>query len=178
MKMCSYIFLFCLSLALNTSVSFAQIEVAHTPPQPQELPFPGNPLTLSITLLNSRDTQLTVKGYIVRDGKLMVVDLADFTSDDHDRIVYSTTINAPLGELNYNFVLFDAKGVAGTSDRYSVRRECLPRTNTIDTKLPEDLKGKARLDIQQKHATNLQDELKNYESVIKILDELKALTEK
>lgn len=152
--------------------------LAHRPLHAEELPFPGSTMTLSVTLLNSRDSQLSVRGYIVRDGKLLDIPLNDYSVDDADRIVYSASINAPLAELNYYFVLLGPKGVVNSSERYSIRRDCLPAVDTIDLKIPANTPAKTRLNMLQKQATGLQDELQNYETAVKLLEELKVLTEK
>lgn len=169
-------------ISLNSELAIAQdkrtASLIHQPIPVEALPFPGSAMTLSVTMLNSRDSQLTVRGYIVRDGKLMSLPLSDYSVDDLDRIVYSATINAPLAELNYYFVLLGPNGVVSTSERYSLRRPCLPAVDTIDLKIPANTPAKTRLKLLQQQATGLQDELQNYETTVKLLEELKILTEK
>jgi hypothetical protein len=154
------------------------VSLAHSAPLPEELPFPGSPMQLAVTLLNSRNSQLSVRAFVVRDGKLMTIDLKNVSTDPYERVVYWSNINAPLGEISYRFILSGPTGIMATSERYSVQRECRPNVETIDANLSESITGNSKLKIQQKQATALQDELKNYELAIKLLEELRALTEK
>lgn len=154
-----------------------QVSLLHNPAKPNELPFPGASLSLSVALVNTKDSQLILRGYLVRDGRLLETTLSDVSQDQNERLVFSTNIPAPLGELSYYFVLLGPKGVVTTSKKYSIRRECLPDISPIDISLPEDIEMKEKLVELQKNASGLQDEVQNYENVKKILEELKSLTE-
>ena len=91
--------------------------------------------------------------------------------------VFSGTFTAPLFEINYHFEIMGPKGVVSTSKRYTVRRTCLPDISGVDLKIPEDMDMKDKLVELQRQASELQDEVQNYEGVKKLLDELKLLTE-
>lgn len=175
---------FCLALAillLSVAPADAQkapkkVNLVHAPSKATDLPAPGAPLTISVTLENTRSSKLKVIGFFTRDGKLMEKNLTDFSTNNRDQLVFSTSIFSPLAELNYQFVLLDGKNVVATSRRYVVRRECIPIIDSLKTD-PTDVQGNEAPTALQNHATVLQNEVNNLESALNILEELRELTE-
>lgn len=164
-------------LHAQTSKKGQQITINHTAMKPGELPYPGAELRISVTLGNTRNSQLILKGFFVKDGKVMEQDLDYFSTDNREQLVYSTTITSPLAELNYQFVLMDKGQVLSSSPRYTLRRQCLPDVSgvALDDTGTQDLNVVERLQLQ---ASKIQDEVQNFEKALSILDELKVLTEK
>lgn len=177
-KIISFSFIIIISInAAFAQTSNRQISLLHTEIKPEQLPYPGVNLTLSVAIANTKDSQLILKGYIVRDGKLLEITLGDVSQDQNERLVFSSTLAAPLAEMNYHFVLLGPKGVVASSKRYAVRRTCLPDVTGVDLNLAEDIEMKDKLIKLQSQASGLQDEVQNYEGVKKLLDELKIITE-
>ncbi|MCO6429893.1 MAG: hypothetical protein J5J00_03455 [Deltaproteobacteria bacterium] len=162
-------------------VSAAQnrdISLSHEPPVESELPSPGSPLELAVTLLNSKNSQLHLRGFVVRDGRLMDIHFRDLTSDLYDRVVYLADIAAPLAELSYQFFLVDNQEVVATSQLYTVRRSCIDNVLPVDTSHSLSSDGKKKLEQLRDRASRLQVEVQNFESALKLIEELQALTEK
>ncbi len=165
------------ALAQNKE-SAKNINVLHTPIKATELPFPGGDLLISATLENTRNSQLVLKGFFVKDGKVVEQNLEDFSTNDREQLVYATKIPAPLAELNYQFVLLDKGQVIATTKRFSVRRNCIPNIAGMKLGMPEDSNMKDRVKVLQLQATSIQEEVQNYEKSITLLEELKSLTDK
>jgi hypothetical protein len=178
-------FLFILLLICLPTAAIAQgkqaggkISLVHSPLKGDDMPYPGSPMKVSVVLDNTKNSQLVVKGFFVRDGKIIEQNLNDFSTDDNDRLVYSTEVMAPLGELTYQFALMDGTSAVAHSRRYVVRRSCLPNIEPISTDLPAGTQPQEKVNVLQIQATALQNEIQNYEAVFKVLDELKLMTEK
>lgn len=154
------------------------VSLVHRPPQGEEMAAPGVPMTLNVQLDGSRNSQLKMRLVLVRDGRLMDVMVNDLAFDEDDHLVYSTQINAPLVEMSYQFILFGKNEVVAVSPHYTVSRGCMPDISNIDTKLSPDLDLNQQLQTMVKQAAGLEAEVQNYESVLKLLDELKSITDK
>ncbi len=156
----------------------SRIKILHNAIKPGEMPYPGSPVKFSVTLENTKNSQLSVRGFFVRDGKIIEQAFTDFSTNDYEQLVYSTIINAPLAELNYQFVVLDGSIPVSTSQRYNIRRSCLPKIESISGEISNNPVMKENIKTLQKQATSIQDEVQNYETALKLLDELKVLTEK
>lgn len=102
------------------------------------LPFPGDKITMQVWLSGTKDTDRDVRMMTNIDGKLITIPMHG-ELDSQDRAVYYVTLFSPLGELDYQFVLFDSTNPV-TSQRYTLARSCLPplsmppvRKENIDT---------------------------------------------
>lgn len=179
----NFIFLLITAALFCSSPLFAQqrkagINISHKAFTPTDLPFPGTPLKISAILENTKNSQLAVRGFFVRDGKIIEQNLTDFSTNESDQLVYSTTVNAPLAELNYQFVVLDGQTPVTLSKRYSIRRSCIPKIESIPSTTIDNPIMKEKIAALQEQATSIQNEVQNYETAIKLLEELKVLTEK
>src|SRR5688572_27740880 len=96
MKKLAIIFLVVVMFTLIPSGAEAQeVSLVHQPYTADQLPFPGAPMTLSVLVNGTRDSQNLVRAILVRDGRLMDVPLQEINQDDQDRLVYSAQIHAP-----------------------------------------------------------------------------------
>lgn len=168
--------LICLTFG-SSNLYAQQIDIAHVPAKADDLPFPGTPMELAATVVNTKDSQLKMSAFVIRDGKIMDLNVNTLSTNNNEQIVYSTTINAPLAELNYQFILSDDKGIITSSRRFTIRRSCIPNITDLDTDAEAPTDTKERLKFLKKQAGNLQNEVQNYETALALLDELRSLTD-
>lgn len=172
-------FVAAIAVPLIAGAGYAQdaARIHHVPMPASELPYPGAPMEIKATLINSRNSQLVMRAFVVKDGKVMDMTFDHLSSSDGEHLEYSTKLPAPLGELSYQLVLSGPQGVVASSKRFFIRRECLPVVTNleINPELPAD--AKTRLKALKVRAIDLQNEVQNYESVVKLLAELKSLTD-
>lgn len=167
-----------LPMLASAQANGSGVSISHVPLKAEQLPFPGAPLKISVALENSKNSQYTLKGFFTRDGKILEQSLEEFAMNDNGQITYSTTIHAPLAELNYQFVLLDRTTPLAHSKRYAMRRSCIPNIQSASGEISKNPVMKEKIKNLQMQATSIQDEVLNYESAIRMLEELKILTEK
>jgi hypothetical protein len=123
-----------LSLAPRTAMSQnpakSTLQLAHRPITAATLPSPGQPLILTVEVAGSREISLPIRIVAVRDGRLIPIPLNTSYRNAADRPVYEFQIPSPLAELSYQFVLPLKADTVIATQRYSVRRPCIPALDT------------------------------------------------
>ena len=165
----------CCLIGLNPLNALAQSEsLIHYPPQAQEIPAPGDAMTLIVGLSGSMDTERTLVGYFTKDGKITKVPSYKAYLDINDKPVYELMVNAPVQDMSYRFVVYNPDGSITESEKYSLSRVCVPRVD----KYP-DLKTIAnaseRFKLVTAQSKDVETEIKRYERVMGLLDEIDKL---
>lgn len=155
--------------------SKSAMTIAHKELTSADLPDPEVPMVIRFSLSNTRELERTVRALIVKDGRLIEIPLLKSYLNQRDWPTYEFQLNAPLVELNYQFVAYDGRGGAIVSNRYSVRRACLPALQLTDisndpTKNPDE-----QLKILFDRSVRLSEEIEQYEQSLKTLDSLQKL---
>lgn len=154
----------------------AAIQLAHTPPDPAQLPAPGLPITLTVRINNSKRLDLPIKAMIVRDGRLMVAPLPTPTYNTREEPVYTLQTFAPQAEINYRFVITTPEGNSLSTKSFLLRRSCLPSIEAADFESSEELQGTQRLEALIRHSKNLERDITAYQEALKLIAELKEIT--
>lgn len=152
---------------------FADVVIQHTPALPKDLPAPGGTVSISVSLAGTKDLNQPLKAYIVRDGQVTELVDREATFDQNDQPSYQFSFTAPLAELTYQFVLFQKGGTPKASDRFSIRRPCLPAVSVMEID-PKASEG-ARLQGLAISSDQLLKYLANQDEALRLLDELKGL---
>ena len=148
------------------------ISIYVEPIEPSDLPLPGQPLTLSAQLINSKDVTLPMRALVSIDGKLMDIPVTDAELNKFDYPEYLLKVHSPRSEITYQFILSEDEESVLFSDRYSVRRECVIEEVTVDPEVATDLKRQERLDTLVQVAKGLKREINAYNEAKRLLDEL------
>lgn len=152
--------------------------IRHQPWQASKIPAPGLPLELSVNLYKLRQPGMRLIALIVRDGKILNVPLSDPSLSDLDNLVYKLQVPSPLYELNYQFFLYLPDGGVKASERFRLRRECLPNIDFASIKL--DAADSDKIDRAKelaKLSDRLEGDLQRYEEALKLLNQTKQLLE-
>jgi hypothetical protein len=170
------------SMAQETDES-AGVEILHTPPKGTELPNPGELFPLKITLLNTKETDLKVRAFIILDGRLTEVPLLSNNLDVSDRPEYGAEIHAPLARLSYQVVVYRKDGQPKLSEHFTVQRPCIPHLTfpSAESLAGLDPTGKPiQPDVRQRlisyveRCTILEREREQYDIAFKLLDQIKT----
>jgi len=138
----------------------------------QNLPMPGAPFTVKARLSNTKDTERRLRAFVVRDGRVTDVSPMKAYLDEYDQPTYEIQMYAPLAELSYQFVLYNPDGSFSTSQRFSVRRPCIPFIDITKVKLEPKNQGEARLEGLIKLSRGLEREIAAYDVAVKVLEDL------
>jgi hypothetical protein len=117
----------------------------HIPPRVQDLPAPGSPMKLSFQLINTREITQLVTALVTVDGRLMNVLGSDGYLNEYDNPTFEIATNSPVSDIAYQFVVRGQDGSIATSQRYAVRRSCLPTIDLTSVAIPETVQGRERL---------------------------------
>ena len=147
----------------------------HIAPTSQTLPDPGAPLDLVVRLKNTRDTERKLRAFVVRDGQMMELSQTHATFNLQEEPTYTISTEAPLGEILYQFLLTNPDGSYSPSEKYYVRRSCIPDVAPSTTTLTPDLQGEPRFNELLKSKDLLQRDIALYEHVRSLLTDLKDL---
>jgi hypothetical protein len=147
----------------------------HTPPRPDDLPYPGQPMTITAAITNTKETKLPVRVAMVRDGKFVEVPAREAYLDKFDRPIYEIPTIAPVGEMIYQLILVQTDGSVVNSPRFAVRRTCTPQVDLSEGNVPTDIQGVERLRKLVIESKGLENDLNGYNQVLKTLGELKGV---
>jgi hypothetical protein len=174
-----------LSIITGARYSYAEVtskpnlpplSISHTPPKPKELPIPGAPMELIVSLKNTRDSERTLRAFMVVDGQMMDISVPSAKFNAQDEPSYTISLNAPVGEILYQFILYNPDGTYSISDRYFVRRSCIPDISPAPDTLPDASRGDKRLLDLVVQSKALERDIENYQRIISLLNDIKKLT--
>ena len=155
-----------------------ELHLTHQPLAEKDLPFPGNPLTLTAYLKRDPSTaNLRMRGLIVRDGRLIDLQSAAPSIDKNDRVFFSLEVPSPAIELSYQFLFYYPDGKSRVSEQFSIRRSCIPKIQLTKVQSTETV-GRDDIPKLMEQSTGLQRELELYERAIVLLEQIKKTVEK
>lgn len=117
------------SLAIDPANQRVSLQLLHKPLTEKTLPAPGQPLTLAVEVTGTREISLPMRIVAVRDGRLLPVPLSSSYRNASERPVYEFELASPLAELTYQFIVPLSGGAVASSDRFNIRRPCVPALN-------------------------------------------------
>jgi hypothetical protein len=175
-------FLYCIIFAIYAGISCAwaenatlhSLQLQHTAPDLNQLPGPGEILTLSVRTLGSNDVDLPVRAMITKDGKLMDLPMT-IKVDRNETITYEIKLRAPLAEISYQFYLSTPDMPPVVSERFLLRRSCIPDVRLTDTFIDRSTKGDERARVMIEKADGLRRDLATYAQVFQLLDKIVTL---
>ena len=159
----------------NQTTNTKGLAFLHTPPRPDDLPYPGQPMTITAAITNTKETKLPVRVAMVRDGKFVETPAKEAYLDKFDRPIYEIPTIAPVGEMIYQLILVQNDGSVVNSPRFAVRRTCTPQVDLSEGNVPTDIQGVERLRKLVIESKGLENDLNGYNQVLKTLGELKGV---
>jgi hypothetical protein len=156
-----------------TGSSSGKADIIHDPILASELPAPGSAMQLKVKLTNTRDTERKLQALITADGRLYELAPTKSYLDEFDQPTYEFDLYSPLAEISYQFILSNPDKSHVVSDRFQLRRSCIPRIDTSGLDL-EKGQGEERLHALVKTAEGLSREIATQETAQKLVDELLA----
>ena len=152
--------------------------IVHWPPSSEDLPYPGSPLVLGMQIANNDMKDKRVRLLAVVDGRLIDLTLIRIETDPHDRINYLTSVYAPIAEMSYRWLVYEADGKVIVSDRYVVKRTCVPRLSFAELHLDPKLSIPEKIEALVDQLYGMDNEIRTYEEILKTLDILQPIVKK
>jgi len=131
-------------------------------------------MTISVSLENTRSTNLKVRLVGSRDGRYLDVMLPPGQFNVDDLPTYEVKIPAPAAVLSYQFIIHQPDGSLVPSKRFTVQRPCVQNyvVNVPDDRGDASFRREIAILVAKQH--KLAQEVKSYEAALKIIDDLKA----
>lgn len=149
----------------------------HTIPTEEELPAPGDQLTLFVNSLVTDDSNLPLRFIASIDGRYTSFPLKNGKLDANDLPEYSVTVPAPRYSMSYRFVIVDEQGTATSSPQYSVERDCAIQETAQNVINRKDIVGQERLDLVVHQVKTLKREIKALHHARGLAKELESLVQ-
>ncbi len=150
------------------------VKIIHTLPKASDFPYPGTPVTLGVSISNTKDTDRRMRAFIVRDGQLLDLSVASATFSEQELPTYKFEFHSPFAELLYQFVLYNPDGSTTISDRYFVRRSCAPDITLAVGKVDPSVRGYERFNELIAQAKALDNNIEGYREAISLLKSIKT----
>jgi hypothetical protein len=126
-------------------------------------------------LKNTKDSERKLRAFIVRDGQMLDLSLPSSHYNQREEPYYEFVLHAPVGEILYLFLLYNPDGSITRSDRYFVRRLCIPELTPAPNQIDQTLSPDARLLELAVQTDRLGRDNKLYENALSLLRELHKL---
>ena len=151
------------------------LELMHKAVTPEKLPFPGQKLSLVLTVNGTRDTKRRVRMIGAIDGHFMELPATRSSPNERDQPVFEFDTVAPIAEIAYQFVVYASDGsIASISPRYFARRNCLPRLELDPIEPVVSGQPKERLINLVAQVNSLGDELASYDAALASIEALRT----
>lgn len=176
--LCAALILGCLpevQAADKAAAKSAPVELVHVAPTGKQLPPPGELMTLTVTLKKTKDSERKLRAFVVRDGQMLDLSVPSAQYNQQEEPFYEVPMYAPEGEILYLFLLYNPDGTVTRSDRYFVRRPCLPEIALTSGKVDQSLQPDAKLVELIDQSVRLNRDIKLYETALGLLRELQKL---
>ena len=149
------------------------VDFVHAPPR--SLPQPGLKLKLEVTVKDgTRDTSNPLNAYLSIDGKLTIIPASAWLNAE-DQPTYTIETHAPRTEIVYQFGVETADGQTLRSNRYEIRRPCVPEVANTDVEIPTGRDEEQRILYLLEANRRLDEEIKMLEASLDILTSLNEL---
>ena len=160
----------CLSVLSTPSYLHAEsISILHI--TGSELPPPGVPIKLSAHVNGVDNLTGSMRVYVVSDGRVLDKASSNIQYSPEDLPEYTFDIHSPIAELSYQFVYSSPTGQVISSQRYEIRRPCLPK---FELPASESISsGDKRLQKALIDAKRLEFEVMNLDEALKLIKDLK-----
>jgi hypothetical protein len=155
----------------------SRIVMQHLPTEANDLPSPGDPLIVSVVVNNTKSVDLPLRALFVIDGNLTPVALKRAYLNRFDEPTYEFELPSPVAEMSYQFVLPQDNAAPITTKRFIVQRECVPRELDLLPQIETTSDGSARMRLQIEKSESLRIEIRRYEQLLSLLDEIDKLTD-
>jgi hypothetical protein len=135
------------------------------------LPAPGHPMQLVVQLFNTKEMNLPLRTMANIDGRLIELTPSRVYLNKDDYPEYIIETHAPHAFIEYYFIAYGPNDIVATSEKFIIRRPCLPDINLTSAGLStESRDGQSRLTEIVRKAWNFEKEIKTYEHAHKIIE--------
>jgi|GEM_PF-1837454 len=159
----------------TTTATAETLQLSHKAITPEKLPFPGQKLSLTLTVAGTRDHNRRVRMIGAIDGHFTEQPATRSSPNENDQPVYEFDTVAPIAEIAYQFVVYAIDGsIASISPRYYARRNCLPRLELAPIESVKNAQPKERLINLVSQVNSLGDELASYDAALAGIEALRT----
>jgi hypothetical protein len=163
-----------LTSSSKATAASGPIKIIHQPPDVRSLPVTSDFMTISVSVENTRDTDLKVRLVGARDGRFLDVMLPAGQFNTEDLPTYEVKIPAPAAVFSYQFIVHQPDGSLVPSRRFTVQRPCVQNYKVDVSNEGNDASIRREMAELVARQSQLARDVKDYEAALKIIDDLKT----
>jgi hypothetical protein len=149
------------------------IRLRHEPPQTKQLPPAGTLVPISVQLENSSDVDIKIRLVGSRDGRFMDIAFSFGVLNASDRPTYTIQIPSPTSAMTYQFIAHQPGGELTLTDKFVVKRNCVPGLPTTADHEPNSTEYKQEVATLVAQARALEGDNRNLETALKLIEDLR-----
>jgi hypothetical protein len=164
----------CTGHAQPTDDSEPPIRVIHRPLASGAIPQIGSPMDIQVELVNTFDIDSKIRLVGAKDGRFIDIAFPRGALNAMDRPTFHIEIPSPVAAMTYQFIVHQRDGSLSSSERFSVKRECIQNFKiAIPENAPNsDFKREVSSLIAQ--AKILERDTTSLEASLKLIEDIKA----
>jgi len=156
------------------STDTRRIALLHRAPLPSTIPPVGSLMQVRVETLNTVDITTKIRLVGAKDGRFIDIAFPKGKLNSADHPTYTVDVPAPVAAMTYQFVLHQPDGSITTSEKFIVKRPCIPHFKIAE---PDDTSTAAynkEIATLVARSKELELETASLETSLKLAEEMKA----
>jgi hypothetical protein len=163
------------------SVSVAQesdtprrITLVHQAALPSTIPPVGNLMQIKVETLNTVDITTKIRLVGAKDGRFIDIAFPKGRLNSADHPTYTIDVPTPIAAMTYQFILHQPNGSITTTEKYIVRRPCIPHFKVAEPDSSSTAAYNKEIATLVAKSKELELETTSLESSLKLVEEMKT----
>lgn len=170
-----------IALIPNAASSFAQesdevrrIALIHRAPLPSTIPPVGSLMQIRVETLNTVDITTKIRLVGAKDGRFIDIAFPKGKLNSSDHPTYTVDVPTPIAAMTYQFVLHQPDGSITTSEKFIVKRPCIPHFKIAEPDAASTAAYNKEIATLVARSKELELETASLESSLKLVEEMKV----
>lgn len=151
------------------------VRILHRPTRSESIPAIGNPMNITVELLNTTDIDANLRLIGSKDGRFIDITFPRGALNDLDRPTFELEMPSPVAAMSYQFVVKpEGSKSFTTSDRYILKRDCMQNFKVAVPENESNSAFRTEVSTMISQANLLERDTASLEASLKIVEELKS----
>jgi len=166
---------------LSPSASLAQesgdgrkIVLSHRAPLPSTIPPVGSLMQIRVETLDTVDITTKIRLVGAKDGRFIDIAFPRGKLNSSDHPTYTVDVPAPIAAMTYQFVLHQPDGSISTSEKFIVKRPCIPHFKIPEPSETSTAAYNKEIATLVARAKELELETASLENSLKLVEDMRA----
>ena len=151
-----------------------RIALIHRAPLPSMIPPVGSLMQIKVETLNTVDITTKIRLVGAKDGRFIDIAFPKGKLNSVDHPTYSVDVPTPIAAMTYQFVLHQPDGSITTSEKFIVRRPCIPHFKIAEPEAASTAAYNKEIATLVARSKELELETASLESSLRLVEEMKV----